>query len=232
MLEHKTSKEEKQFKEDFQAKQIEEVMENRKETNQETPEPPLPMKPKPKSMQGKVDDIFEFIDDLKEKQPSPKRSVKDILTGKNKPVKNFKLSKKFTAGFRGKTKKNYILVFYVKTNLNLSIHYSPIENNMVWIRETGLYHEITPKYILRYDKHPAVIIPEWCLYPFSPSGHYEDADEKGGLAGPQKVIINAMKMAQLPGKGIGLPGKTLFYIVIGIVVILYLVSQIIEGFGG
>ena len=181
-------------------------------------------------LKEKVDDIYKFIKKLDE--TPPKRTFADKLKGKNKPKKEFRLAGRIKAGWKSKLKKNYVLVFRVRTNGEMVIHFAPINNDMVYVQDIGTYHLANTKYMLRYKNFPAMILPEWSLdpygkpIPFDSAKHYEEAEGKGAIATYQKVIINAMKMAQLkPASSI--PGKTILWILVAAVAVLYLISQMI-----
>jgi len=184
-----------------------------------------------KSLKEKTDDIYKFIKKLDE--VPPKRSFADKLTGKNKPKKEFKLGRRITAGWKTKLKKNYVLVFRIRTNGTMIIHFAPINNDMIYIQDAGTYHISNIKYLLRYKNYPAMILPEWSLKPyvppkaFSPREHFKETEDKEELALPQKVIINAMKMAQLKAPSGIMTGKTILWILVVGGFVLYLLSKII-----
>jgi hypothetical protein len=100
---------------------------------------------------------------------------------------------------------------------------------MVYVQDIGTYHLANAKYILRCGKYPALLLPEWSLKPyapFSPEEHFKETEKKQELALPQKVIINAMKMAQLKPAG-AFKGKTVLWLFIIGAVVLYLITKII-----
>ena len=179
-----------------------------------------------KQLKEQVDDIYKFIEKL-DKVP-PVRSFSDKLTGKNKPKKEFKLAGRIRAGWKSKLKKNYVLVFRVRTNGEVVIHFAPINNEMVYIQDAGTYHLANTEFMLRYKQFPAMILPEWSLKPLSLSEHFKKTTEKQESALPQKVIINAMKMAGLKPSGT-MPGKTILWVLVAAVAVLYLISQMIGG---
>jgi hypothetical protein len=176
------------------------------------------------SINDKTSEIYKFIKKLDE--TPPKRSFKDIVTGKNKPKKTFKLSYKIRAGWKTKLKKNYVLVLRVRTNGELVIHFAPINNEMIYVQDAGTYHVSNAEYMLRYGKYPAIILPEWSLKPFSPSEHFKKTEQEGAEALHQRVIIKAMKMADIKQQGM-MKGKTLLWVLILGVAALYIISQIL-----
>ncbi len=188
------------------------------------------MEKEEKSLKEKTDEIYKFVKKMED--VPPKRSFSDVVTGKNKPKKEFKLGAKITAGWKSKLKKNYVLVFRIRTNGEMVIHFAPINNDMVYVQDIGTYHLADAKSILRYKNYPAMILPEWSLDSygkpkrFDSKEHYEEAEEKGAIATYQRVIINAMKMAALKPTGV-MAGKTILWVLIAGVAVLYLISQII-----
>lgn len=180
--------------------------------------------PEKKQLKEQISDIHKFVEKMDEVPPI--RSFSDKLTGKNKPKKEFKLAGRIRAGWKSKLKKNYVLVFRLRTNGNLVIHFAPINNDMVYIEDAGTFHVSNAEYMLRYKQYPAIILPEWSLKPFSPSEHFKQTEKKQEQALPQKVIINAMKMAGLK-PSMAMKGKTILWVIIGAVAVLYLLSQII-----
>lgn len=180
-----------------------------------------------KSLKEKVNEMYDSYN-VGYKEP-PKRNLFDKLTGKNKPEKKFKLKGKVRRGFKRRVKKNYVLVFYLRTNGTIQPYFAPVSNDMVYIKETGLYHEISAKYVMRYDKYPCVILPEWSLNPFeffSPMKHYEATELESRKALPQKAIINAMKLAQLEVKN-PIKGRALLFIIAGLAIAGYILYQFV-----
>jgi len=175
-------------------------------------------------LKEKVDDIYKFIKKLDE--TPPKRTFSDKLTGKNKPKKEFKLAGRIRAGWKSKLKKNYVLVFRVRTNGEVVINFAPINNEMVYIQDAGTYHIANTEFLLRYKNFPAIILPEWSLKPLSLSEHFKGTVTKQESSLPQKVIINAMKMAQLKPSG-AMAGKTILWVLVGACGVLYLISQLL-----
>ena len=104
---------------------------------------------------------------------------------------------------------------------------------MVYVQDIGTYHLADVKHMLRYKNFPAMVLPEWSLEPltkkvkaFDSKEHYEETEKKGAIATYQKVIINAMKMAQLKPAS-AMAGKTILWVLVAAVAVLYLISQMI-----
>lgn len=175
---------------------------------------------------NKLDELNKIISDHERLEGAPKRGVWDRITGKKSTSKQFKLPGKVRRGVKSKkkVKQNYAILIYVRTNGYSDIDYAPIENDMIYVKQSGLYHLATADYVLRYKKFPLIIIPEWTLEPFSPKSHLKTTIEEGKLALPQKAIINMVKLAQLGPKKPMLSGNML-WIVFGVVIALYFISK-------
>ncbi len=184
------------------------------------------------NMQEQIRETYKFMNKIKENIPPPKRSFIDKLTGKKSMEKTYKLPKKLTVGSKSKLKKNYALIFLIGNNGCLNPYFEPIINGMVYVRQNGTYHLANAEYMLKYTQgnkqFPALLLPEWSLEPFSPSEHHQQTEKEGKSSLPQKVIINAMKMAQLKPAGMGMQGKTLLWVLAAVVGALYLISQMIN----
>jgi len=112
-----------------------------------------------------------------------------------------------------KIKKNWIIVILLRTNKNLDIRFLPIENDMIRLKDNETYHLATTDFVLRYKKYPVIILPEWSLKPIAPDELMEQTIQNKEYALPQKVIINAVKMAQLKDQKKGLGGGIIWIIV-------------------
>ena len=164
------------------------------------------------SLVKKVDEIAKYIELQKEQE------------GKSKG-KKFKLPFGVMVGSKNKIKKNNVLVFSISSNGSIDIKFVPVINEMIYLPNHQLYHLASADYMLRYKKYPVIIQPEWSLIPFSPKDHLEKTEKNKEISLPQKVIINAVKLAQLKLKT-PLGGKAILWVIIGIVGILYLISKI------
>ncbi len=195
---------------------------------------------KPKGLASEVRDVKETLKDINKHFNAPQRTWKDILLGKKKVGKEYKLPRKIRVVGKKKVKQNYVLLFYVRTNGNLEIEFAPINNDLVYVRQTGIYHAANAKYVMRYQKYPVMIVLEWSLLPLNSEEehmksrpldleeHYKKAEERGEISFPEKVVIAATKAAQM-GSPIQFQQKT--WVIIGIIVVvaLYLLSTIIGG---
>lgn len=176
---------------------------------------------------NKLDALNEAINEFEKKENAPKRSMWDKITGKKKVGKEFKLPAKIRRGVKSKkkVKQNYAILIYVRTNGYADIDYAPIEDDMIYSKQSGLYHLATTDYIMRYKKFPLIIVPEWSLEPFSPKKSLVETIEEGKLSLPQKAIINMVKLAQLGPKKSAI-SPSMIWIVLGVIVAIYLLSKV------
>lgn len=143
----------------------------------------------------------------------------------------FKLPSKLRKATKRKLKQNKILVLRITTNGNIHPEFLPVNDELVYIKENKTYHSASAEYVMRFNnKFPTIILPEWSLMPFVPRENKKETRETGTDAIPQKVIITAMKQAQagLLKKG-GFGGKTILFIILGVIAALYLLSKIFGG---
>ncbi len=195
---------------------------------------------KPKSLVESMGEMKETIEDMNKHFNAPKRTWLDKLTGKKKVGKEYKLPKKVRAVGKKKIKQNYVLLFYVRTNGNVEIEFAPINNDLVYVRQTGIYHAANARYIMRYEKYPVMIVLEWSLLPLNSEEehkksrpldleeHYKGTEKEGAISFPEKVVIAATKAAQM-GTPMQFQTKTWIWIGIIVIVVLYLLSTMING---
>ena len=197
------------------------------------------------SVEDKLDKIDKYINEHK-------RTFWDKIKGTKKKEKTFKLPNKIRMGAKRKIKQNYVFVLFIRTNGSIDIEWAPITNDLVYVRRTGIYYAASAEFIMRYKNFPAMILPEWNLLPikvakeqnivdskknsgnedvekpFSPQENYQEASDTGALSHPERVVLQAAKMAEMkPPKAMG--GKTLLWVILGAIVILYLISQMFGG---
>jgi len=124
------------------------------------------------------------------------------------------------------------MVIILKTNGNTLIDMLPIDNEMVYLKETDTYHVASTDFVGTYTQqnkqYPVIILPEWSLKPLKRHELFKETIENKELANPQRVIINAIKMAQLKPKSM-LGGSSMIWIILGICVALYFVYQMFTG---
>lgn len=194
---------------------------------------------KPKGLGSRMDGVEDKLEDIHKYFNAPQRTLMDKLTGKKKVGKEYKLPNKIRAVGKKKIKENYVLLIYVRTNGNIEMGFAPINNDLVYVKQTGLYHAANAKYIMRYQKYPAMIVLEYSLIPINSEEqkftseplnleeHYIEAEKKGEISFPQKVVIAATKAAQM-GSPMQFQGKTLLWIGIIAIVLLYLLSTMLN----
>ncbi len=167
--------------------------------------------PKKLSLVEKIDKINGFID---------LKKIEEEHKNRFKLPWNKKLSK-------GNVLKNYILVFLLKSNLQVVIKKVQITDNMIFLKETGTYHSVRADDIFIYDgKIPSIILPEWSLQPVSAEFLQQKVMDSKSWSFPQKVIIQAMKKSEEKKTGLG--GNFLIWAILGIAG-LYLLSQLLGG---
>jgi hypothetical protein len=120
------------------------------------------------------------------------------LTKEGKKEKKFKLPFGIRSS-KGKFKKDYIIVLFLKTNGSCDFKMYQIEDNTIKIGE--VYYEATSKHIMRYKRFPLMILPEWNISPitkeiepFNPEKNLEEAVDAGKLSSAEKFILHAIKM--------------------------------------
>lgn len=175
----------------------------------------------------------ELMEEILRNSKAPKRSVMDKIIGKKKLTKEFSFPKRIVRGHKKKVKQNYALVVYIRENGYLDFKYAPIVNDMIFIKETGLYHIATADYMLNYvskgKTYPTLIQTEWSAEPFSKKDHSRDTTSLGARATAQKQLIQIAKDSELKGGKSKIAGKTLLFIIIAIIVVLYLLNTVLTG---
>lgn len=124
-----------------------------------------------------------------------------------------------------KLRKNYVIVILLKTNKQIDVTALPIEDGMIYLKQNKTFHLATTDVVLRYKNYPVIILPEWDLQPLSVDELMGKAIEQNRLALPQKIIIQAMKQAQLqPKKKLNIG---IILIIIGIIAVgFFLLSKL------
>lgn len=198
------------------------------------------------TLRESLEKFNKLSEELKKQQEAPKRSFRDKLTGKKSIEKEYKLPSKVTSGVKRKLKKNYAIVIYIRNNGFVHFNYAPIEDDLIYIKESQLYHAATADYILKTTHKgkifPLLIQPEWALtpitqgetvnkqqVPFSPKDHADITKKAGDIASKQKILIDIVKQSQIQTKKNPLAGKSWLWIIVGAVVILYLLNTLLTG---
>ena len=156
--------------------------------------------------------------------------------GKKKKLgvkKPFKVPFGLRMGAPGKIKKNYALMLRIKTNGTLKPEWTQIVDEMVYVKENNTYHLASANYVLKWGKFPVIILADWSLRPFNPVENYTDTVKSNELSAPQKVVIEAVKRAQLEMKvKKGFDAKWLIWIAIGAIILFVVITQLRGGTGG
>lgn len=177
--------------------------------------------------------IPKYNDDRRETFRSKIERIERIMErfeeqDERRAKKKFKIPMGMRTGSKGKIKKGHVLVFLLRTNGNVDIKFLPIKYDMIYINENRTFHLAGSKYVFRYKKYPAIILPEWDLQPICPKELYDDAVDKGRTAWSQVPILDAMLLSQIkPKKSFG--GMLTIGIIIAAVVGVYLITQLITG---
>ena len=183
--------------------------------------------------EGFMDRIGAIEDKLniqKKSQAPPKRSAFDVVTGKKRIDKEFKIPLLMRIGEKQKLKKNYALVMWIKNNGYTSLDFAPIEDDFVYNKHSRTWHQATADYTLWYKKYPLLIIPEYSNIPYKPKDHAKMIEDKGLSSRAQKVLMEIQKKAESAGKK-KFGGNILWLIIAGIVLLYFIGSAIGIDFG-
>jgi hypothetical protein len=147
---------------------------------------------------------------------------------KNK--KKFKLPRKLTKISKMKLKQNYIVVIYIRTNGAIVINQYKIENDRIFIKDSGLWHKVTTESLLNYKGKPFIIQPEWSLTPFIPQEHRKKCEKEGNISTFQDIIIELSEAGNVkPKRGLPAGGKLILLGLIALVVVAYIISKMFGG---
>jgi hypothetical protein len=158
------------------------------------------------------------------------RKLDSIVDQLNKITEEKKAKEKkikFPKVSKGKLKKNYVIVILLRTNKQIDMRVLPIQDNMVYLKDNETFHIATTDYVMRYKNYPVIILGEWDLQPISPDELMNKTISEKRLALPQKIIIQAMKQAQLSGKKKGI-NIGIILIVIGAIAAVVVVANLLK----
>jgi hypothetical protein len=158
---------------------------------------------------------------LKDQLAEVNSKLDEVLQGKVKKIKPFKLPSKGKLS-KKKVKDNWVTVFKINENRGLKISREPIDNQTIVI--DGIPRLATGEDILNYEGKPAMILPSWSLKPFSPTESYEQS---------VKDEINtkgmALLLARIKAGAIDLKKKMNVLLIVGLValagIVLYVVLK-------
>lgn len=174
---------------------------------------------------GRMDLIERKLKINKESQAPPKRTALDVFTGKKRIDKEFKLPFRLKIGEKQKLKKNYALVLWIKNNGYTDLDFAPIEDDFVYNKSSGTWHQATADYTLWYKKYPLLIIPEYSNIPYKPKDHAKMIEDQGLSSRAQKVLMEIQKKADMAGKKKF--GGNMLWIIIGGIILLYLIGSVL-----
>lgn len=159
----------------------------------------------------KIDEIYSLV-------KSEKKEDKKKLT---------KLEKKIRIS-KAKREKNFVTLLILKANASAEIQKLPIINDSVKLKKQDTYHVATSEYIWTHRQFPFMILPEWDMKPISRKRLVEKTIEDKTWASPQKLLIHYMEVSKVKPK-MSLGGKGLFFVIIGVLIVLYLLSSVLKG---
>lgn len=166
----------------------------------------------PKGLTSRLDELTRRIED------------KEEIYKKGKKDKLFKVPGKLSVG---KLKKNYILLIRLRTNQQVVIDKLPIEDDMIYLKDSDTYHSATTDCVWRYKNFPVMILPEWSLQPISPTELFEKSVQNKELALPQRALIKAIEMSQIKKKK-GMNIWIIVGIIIAIIAGVAILSQVLK----
>lgn len=170
---------------------------------------------------------LEDVTGVEHRGEEPKQSFMDKLKGTKRLDKDYKPPRKVRAGWKGKVKKNYAVVMYVRTNGGFDYQWCPIVDSMIYIKQTGLYHGADTESIFWYKGIPFLLVFEGATEPLSYAKYLSYWNNKGDNTNSQKVIIRMLKKAELDMKKGGINGKWLL-IGIGIIAALFILYRLLN----
>ncbi len=112
--------------------------------------------------------------------------------------KKFKLPFGIRMGQGSISKKNKVIVQFIRTNGSTTFKIVPIEDGTIKIGE--YFYESTANYILKYNKLPLLIIKEWDMKPLYLPEEFKEALEEGRMTAGEKYILTRMKMEMIKPK--------------------------------
>lgn len=150
--------------------------------------------------------------------------IEDLLEQheKEKKLKKFRLPFKARVG-RGKVKKGWATILYLKTNKGARFLKAPIVEGVVEI--DNIPHTVTPENVLVYKNKPLIIVPEWTTEPYSPSQEIKKAEDNKSLSFGWRLLANYLESERITQRRKFAVGALLF----GILVIGALVYYVFQG---
>lgn len=116
---------------------------------------------------------------------------------KGKELKKFNLPLKGRVG-RGKIKKGWVGILFVRTNKNAMFLKAPIEDSIVVVDNTP--HYVKPENILLYKNKPFIIVLEWSLSVLSLVEHVNQTNQLNDRAEGWQFATNYLFKTQIKQK--------------------------------
>lgn len=177
------------------------------------------MEEEKKGLKSRLDELNEKLDTITQETKVRKKLKKQ----------HFKVPFRVKSQLKKLALKGKVQVILLQNNRNIKPTVAQIKDGMILIGDK-VYNGSSEGIWLWNGKFPTVLLPEWDLNPITPPKLQEEAVDKKRLADPQTFIIRAMmyKEALQPK---ALAGKTIIWIIIGAIVVLYVLFAG-GGFGG
>jgi hypothetical protein len=123
----------------------------------------------------------------------------DLITSKNqKGSKQFKLTRKIRWKAKKAMRKKEVGVLLLRENLRADVVKQKIIDNKIFV--DGAWRDASLGTIYLFEgKIPLIVLPEYGIYPIG-NKEYLEAVEKGRIATPQKMTIEAVNRAEVKGK--------------------------------
>jgi len=163
---------------------------------------------KPLSMTEKIDELSDKMDILTQKKRLDKK-------------KPFRLPFSVRSQLKQLAKQNKLLVFYLKENRSVVPLVCPMKDGMIQIGDK--VHNVSMAFTYMWqNKYPCIVLPEWDLLPVG-TKQYFDAVAANRTTNAQQIIIRNIKASEGGMLVKKLPGKTMVWIGIAVIVVLYVV---------
>lgn len=147
--------------------------------------------------------------------------VEEWANKSKKKQKKFKFLPKLG---KGKLKKNWAIIIFMRTNGYLDLMKLPIDDGFVYIKKVDMRYAVTADSVMRWNNLPVIIIQEWSLEPISPSMLQRKTFNDKMTSFPQKILIDALKKGQVTAKKMS--GNILLWI-LGGAVVLFLIASVL-----
>ncbi len=139
----------------------------------------------------------------------------------------FKLPKSISKKVGKKNFRNHVLVIYLRRNREADMYFLPASNDM--IKVNGMYYDARVDCYYTYGKQrvPTLVIPEYRLIPIG-TEDYHKAVREGNTTDAQDISIKSFEKMEAEGTKTKMNSKTVIFIILGAVVVLYLLSTVLS----